>query len=788
MTNTDQNETLRKSIRVRGLVQGVGFRPNVWRLANELNLTGTVRNDGEGVLIDVWGNETNIGILRTLLQEDIPPLARVDAIEVLDLHKQSPIPENFVIIASNAGKITTTIIPDAATCDHCIADINDPTNRRYRYAFTNCTYCGPRLSITRTIPYDRTNTSMGSFEMCPDCLTEYEDPSNRRFHAQPNACPICGPKVWLCDKRGEVLSHGEHGDAISQAACLIKQGYILAIKGIGGFHLACDATNAQAVQALRQRKKRYAKPFALMACDIETIQKYAETPDAATVALMSAAAPIVLLTKTTGSTKLADEIAPDQSTLGFMLAYTPLHHLLLADAKVPLVMTSGNISNEPQVTGNEEALSKLSGIADYLIFHDRDIINRLDDSVVQLVDGEAANLRRARGFAPDTLVLPSGFKNAPNILALGADLKNTFCLIKDGKAMVSQHIGDLQDAGVHADYRKALDLYQFANGFTPQRIAVDMHPGYASSRWGETMGSKLNCTLDYIQHHHAHIAACLIENNFDIDCKPVLGIAFDGLGYGDDDTLWGGEFLIANYHSSKRVCSLDTIAIPGGDSASYEPWRNTFAHLHKALGWSWVEYNYADLELIKFLNKKPLAQTSQMIKKSLNTPEISSAGRLFDAVAGAIGIFRDNVHFEGQAAMKLQALAESYLDEKDAYPFDGGEKISWKPMWQGILNDLTVGVSRGKIAAKFHNTIAIAVCETTQQITKSHEIETVVLSGGVFQNSLLCENITTILQSNDIKVFICRQYPANDGNISIGQAIISAAKVLKNKGLIGFDL
>ena len=785
MANKSKPEIFQKSIRVRGLVQGVGFRPNVWRLANQSNLNGTVCNDGEGVLIEVWGQGADINNFQAALRTDIPPLARIDAIEVSEVSEvsdcpptQTTSPDTFTIIASDTGKVTTTIIPDAATCDHCLADINDQTNRRYRYPFTNCTHCGPRLSITRDIPYDRANTSMAPFIMCPECQAEYEDPADRRFHAQPNACPQCGPKVWLCDKQGESLFQEGQGDVIWQAASLIKQGHILAIKGIGGFHLACDATNAEAVRTLRQRKKRYGKPLALMAGSIETIRQYAEVSDAAATTLNSASAPIVLLKKTAGAENLAPDIAPDQTTLGFMLAYTPLHHLLVTDANVPLVMTSGNVSNEPQVTGNDEALEKLSEIADYWLMHDRAIINRLDDSVVQLVNDETAHLRRARGFAPDTLILPSGFENTPNILALGADVKNTFCLIKDGKAMVSQHIGDLQDAGVHADFRKALDLYQAANDFVPQRIAVDMHPGYSSTRWGESISAKAGCPLDEIQHHHAHIAACLAENQFDINCPPVLGITFDGLGCGDDGTLWGGEFLIADYRSSRRVCGFTPVAIPGGEKASYEPWRNTFAHLHKALGWSYVTEKYPKLKLVHDLNQRPLARISKMIEQSVNSPSISSAGRLFDAVAGALDIFPDGLHFEGQAAMALQSAAENYPDETCAYKCLIDETISWQPMWEEILSDLDTGISTGRIAKRFHNTLSSAISEVVKRAVAEEGVDTVVLSGGVFQNKLLCEQTISELKPFELKVLYPKIFPANDGGVSLGQALISAARYL----------
>lgn len=406
----------------------------------------------------------------------------------------------------------------------------------------------------------------------------------------------------------------------------------------------------------------------------------------------------------------------------------------------------------------------------------REIINRLDDSVVQLVNGEATSLRRARGYAPDILTLPKGFKNAPDILALGADLKNTFCLITNGKAMVSQHIGDLQDANVHADYRKALGLYQQTNEFTPQRIAVDLHTSYSSTQWGEATSTQLDCPLDKIQHHHAHIAACMVEHGFEIDCAPVLGIAFDGVGFGDDDTMWGGEFLIADYKTSKRIYSIASVAIPGGEKASYEPWRNTFAHLHHAFGWDTVEQTYPDLKLVKFLQTKPIKQLSKMIDKGLNAPKISSTGRLFDAMAGALGVFPDQVQFEGQAAMALQSIAEEYADENLAYDFSLQEHVNWQPMWEDVLNGLSTGLPKGQIAKRFHNTLCAVIVAVAKKSTKENNIETVILSGGVFQNKLLCEQATKALKTTCLKIFSPIRFPANDGGVSLGQAVISAAR------------
>jgi len=770
-------KVLAKKIRVHGLVQGVGFRPTVWHLARQHNLVGTVLNDGKGVLLQVWGTEQNISNFLISIKDEKPPLSRIDAIECTSCPPDNP-PDEFIIIASKSGSVTTSIIPDAATCAHCLDDIADHNNRRFRYPFTNCTHCGPRLSITRAIPYDRQNTSMASFDMCDKCQEEYDNPEDRRFHAQPNACPDCGPVVWLCDRQGKTLAPTISSDSISLAAQLVLQGHILAIKGIGGFHLCCDARNDEAVSTLRKRKKRYGKPLALMAASIAMVKDYADVSRLAEQTLESTAAPIVVLPKCQTENTISGQIAPDQTSLGFMLAYTPLHHLLVRQTNCPLVMTSGNVSNEPQVIDNEEALKQLSGIADFWLMHDRDIVNRLDDSVVQEIDGEICVLRRARGFAPATLQLPKGFEHAPAILAMGAELKNTFCLLKNAKATVSQHIGDLQDAAVHADYRKALELYHSANQFKPDRIAVDMHPGYFSSQWGEKIAAENDFPVDKIQHHHAHIAACLAEHNFPLDCKPVLGIALDGLGYGDNDALWGGEFLIAGYVSFERALNFQPVAIPGGGKASYEPWRNTFAHLDANLGWAQTQQQYSSLELIRFLDEKPLSQLKTMIERNLNAPEISSAGRLFDAVAGALNIYRETVSFEGQAAMALQAQAENYPHETLSYDADFGQSISWEPLWTGILNDLSKGVPAGQIAARFHNTLIDVIARAAIKITTEKKLETVVLSGGVFQNKLLCQGVSKTLKEQNLNILIPRQYPANDGGISLGQAVISAARAV----------
>ena len=778
ISGTNQLEPIiGRRIRVKGLVQGVGFRPTVWRIARECGVCGEVLNDGGGVLIRAWGSESKLNLLVTRLRQDAPPLSHIDAIEIRNLEGYPP-SKNFTIAHSVAGKVTTAIVADAATCPDCMDEVRDPANRRYRYAFTNCTNCGPRLSITRGIPYDRPNTSMAAFTMCDDCRREYENPLDRRFHAQPNACAVCGPKVWLCDRAGERLSPPGGLDDIAYAGKLIGKGCIVAVKGIGGFHLACDAANDQAVSRLRQRKRRYGKPFALSAKNLAVVEEYAELSSVAERALLSPAAPIVLLKQHDDGPMLAKELAPGLNRLGFMLPYTPLHHLLMEGFDGPIVFTSANISDEPQVTDNCEALAKLGDIADFWLMHDREIVNRLDDSVVQTRGDEITFLRRARGSAPEPVVLPAEFRDAPNILAMGAELKNTFCLLKSGKAIVSQHIGDLEDASVHADYRRSLKLYQQTNDFKPHRIAVDMHPGYFSTRWGERLSASLDCPLDKIQHHHAHIAACMVEHGIGLDDGQVIGIALDGLGYGADGTLWGGEFLLADYYTFNRVAHFKQVPMPGGAACVHEPWRNTFAHLCAVWDWQHVERHYGDIEIVKYLLNRPVKQIRRMIERGLNSPSASSAGRLFDAVAAAIGVHRDHVSYEGQAAVALQGLAESRPQETGMYGYQFDHDLSWEPMWRGLLADLRVGMDGAIIAAKFHNTISRAVVDVALSQAKKFSVDTVVLSGGVFQNALLAEKVMVELKENGMAALVPRKFPANDGGLSLGQAIISAARLI----------
>ena len=769
------------SIRVRGLVQGVGFRPTVWRLAKRFGLTGDVRNDSEGVLIHAFGHHAVIIAFEVALASEAPPLARIDLIETAPLPGKAP--ADFRIVASRGGAVTTGVVPDAATCAECLADIRDPSNRRYRYPFTNCTHCGPRLSILRAIPYDRASTSMAAFEMCPACLAEYRDPSNRRFHAQPNACPVCGPKVWLEDSGGRHKSIEPHRDAIEAAAALIDSGAIVAIKGIGGFHLACDARNADAVARLRERKHRTDKPFALMARDTTMIHQYARLSDTERALLEQPAAPIVLLDQQAYGAKLAPGIAPAQSTLGFMLPYTPLHHLLFEDVDYPLVMTSGNRSDEPQCIGNDDARARLAAIADAFLMHDRDIVNRLDDSVARVMAAKPRVMRRARGYAPSPLPLPQGFDRAPRILGLGAELKSTFCLLGKGRAIVSQHVGDLEDAATHADYRANLKLYREIFRFEPQLIAVDAHPEYHSTQWGQSLSREFSLPVKTVHHHHAHVAAVLAEHGLPLKTGPVIGIALDGLGLGEKGELWGGEVLLADYQSSRRVAAFAPVPLIGGAKAMREPWRNALAHLHTFLGWDRVGKLYSNVEIIQRLKQKAVAAALEMMERGLNTPPSSSAGRLFDAVAAMLGICFDAVSYEGQAAIELEALAAPAMSRategyRGALVEDNPARLDWTPLWCGILEDLAAGMDAPLIAARFHIGLAETLAETAASLVQEHGCKSIVLCGGVFQNRLLLEATVEALAAHAIEVLCPALFPAGDGAISLGQAVIAAARRL----------
>ncbi|MFW0754103.1 carbamoyltransferase HypF [Pseudomonas sp. H11T01] len=769
-----------EAIRVRGLVQGVGFRPTVWRLARDCGLCGDVCNDAEGVLIRIWGERASREQFLERLLDEAPPLSRIDALESTALTGQSPVTD-FRIVKSSGGRVHTGIVADAATCSACLSEVFDPGNRRYRYAFTNCTHCGPRMSIVRAIPYDRGNTSMAAFTQCPACLQEYQDPADRRFHAQPNACPDCGPRLWLEAASGASLDCS--GDPIEATRRLLKAGHIVAIKGIGGVHLACDASNTEAVDRLRQRKRREHKPFALMARNTQMIRRYCSLNPAQTAMLQEAAAPIVLL-PIEGPERLAEGVAPKQCCYGFMLPYSPLHHLLMLGLDAPIVLTSGNRSDEPQCIGNDEARERLGDIADALLLHDREIVNRLDDSVVRWVVDAPALLRRARGYAPTPLRLPESFRKAPAVLAFGGELKNTFCLIKDGQAILSQHLGDLANASANAAYRQTLRLYQQLFEHHPQVLAIDGHPDYLPSKIGHDWAAAKGLALVEVQHHHAHIAACLADNGIELNAPPVLGIALDGTGYGDNGTLWGGEFLLADYHGYRRLASLATVAMPGGELAIEQPWRMAYAHLHRTSEWQALATEFGDLPYFQTLADKPLATLSGMLATGFNSPLSSSCGRLFDAVSAVIGLCQQ-ISYEGQAAIELEAAADtSALGDSQGYPFaivlaDGLPRLEAQPMWRALLGDLRAGIALGVIAARFHVGLAQAVVHMVEHLRQQHGdlgSGRIALSGGVFQNAVLSGELIRRLESRGFQVLRHARVPANDGGLSLGQAAVATAQ------------
>ncbi|WP_392482601.1 carbamoyltransferase HypF [Nostoc sp. C110] len=776
-----------EEIRVRGTVQGVGFRPTVYRLAKACGLYGDVCNDGQGVLIRVSGSEEALTEFVTRLQTECPPLAKINQLTRIPYEGKFNF-NNFVISSSLNSAIKTEIVPDAATCPQCQKEIFDPFSRFYRYPFTNCTHCGPRLSIIRAIPYDRCNTSMSAFVICPECAKEYHDVENRRFHAQPVACHVCGPTAWLerADGKSVTASMFSMLDDVDAVCTLLQKGEIVAIKGLSGIHLACDATQETVVQKLRQRKKRYHKPFALMARDIEIIEQYCSVNAKEKELLTSSAAPIVLL-QATGKKLVAPSVAPGQNTLGFMLPYTPLHHLILRRMNRPIILTSGNLADEPQCIDNDEAREKLGTIADYFLFHNREIINRVDDSVVRVIGEKVQTIRRARGYAPASISLPPGFDNVPQILAMGSELKNTFCLLREGEAILSQHLGDLENAAAFNAYQETLNLYLNLFEHKPEVIAIDKHPEYLSSKLGKELADTNQIPIHQIQHHHAHIAACMAENGIPLNSPPVLGIALDGLGYGDDGTLWGGEFILADYRKFQRLATFKPVAMIGGEQAIYQPWRNTYAQLIAANLWDDCQQQYADLEIVRLLNKKPLKLLNQLIEKKINSPPASSVGRLFDAVAAAIGICPEECSHEGQAAIAMEAIVDvsSLNNDKEAliYPFsfsfsDSIYCIDSRPMWQALLYDLQQQIPQPVIAAKFHKGLANAIVEIVKHLCEENLINQVALTGGVFQNCILLQQVSKRLETLGIKVLTHSLVPANDGGLSLGQAVITAAQLI----------
>ena len=755
----DPDLTVRTQILVRGQVQGVGFRPFVWREATRRALAGWVGNDSAGVVIEVEGTQGDVDSLLMALTCP-PPLARVDEVRSASLVPTGG--TGFEVRTSAvAGPRRALVSPDTATCLDCSRELRDPGDRRFGHPFVNCTSCGPRYTIVRSVPYDRSRTTMAAFPMCAACQAEYDDPADRRFHAEPVCCPECGPVLRLLDSDGRPLAGpAVERSALEGAAELLRRGEVLAVKGLGGYHLAVDGCDEQAVASLRRRKQREDRPFALMVADVGAARQLCQVGPQEAALLTSAARPIVLLERRAGG-GVADGVAPGCPTLGVMLPYTPVHTLLLASVGGPLVMTSGNRSDEPIAFQDGDARERLRGIADGFLVHDRPIRTRVDDSVVRVVRGRAVPLRRSRGYVPSPVGLSQA--SAP-VLACGSALKSTVCLTRDGQAFVSQHLGDLADWSTYQSYVAGVAHLTELLDVNPTVVAHDLHPDYASTRYAHDLPA---VTLIGVQHHHAHIASCLADNGV---TGPVIGVAFDGLGLGTDGTAWGGEFLVADLSSSSRAAHLSTVAMPGGDAATREPWRMAASHLDAA-------YDGAlppGLDVVRRQGPR-WDQVLAVARSGVQAPLTSSAGRLFDAVSALLGL-RDAVTYEGQAAIELEHVADATETGSYAVPVMD-DRVEVGPLVRAVTEDLLRGVAVPIIAARFHNALADVVVEVCGRLREATGLSTVALSGGVFQNALLLTRCLERLEGAAFDVLTHRQVPPNDGGISLGQAAVATARL-----------
>jgi hydrogenase maturation protein HypF len=758
-----------RHIHINGIVQGVGFRPFIYNLALIHNLKGWVRNSASGVDIEVTGTEDELNAFLAAIPQSAPPLAQIDAINTQEIELCEF--DGFNIIHSqNLPSDFIPISPDMGICKECQSELFDPQDRRYRYPFINCTNCGPRFSIIQDIPYDRPKTTMSGFAMCPDCLAEYENPRDRRFHAQPVACPVCGPQVWLEISPGE--RQNEKEGAIQGARQMLAEGKILAVKGLGGFHLVCDATNHAAVDQLRIRKQRPAKPFALMAFDLETIRKYIHLTPAAESLLTSPQAPIVLMPRIPG-TDIAASVAPGNKTLGFMLPYTPLHQLLLEPAPgypSALVMTSGNLSEEPVIHQNQVARDKLAGIVDAFLMHDRPIQRRIDDSVFTVVEEQPYPIRRARGYAPNPIRLSY---NTPEILAAGPEMKNTFCLTREKYAFISHYIGEMENWETYQDYQTAITDYEHLFRIHPKAIGYDLHPDYMATKYALERSGTDNQKTYPIQHHHAHLAACMAEHGINPE-EHITGLIFDGTGYGADRTIWGGEVLVGNCLDYERAYYLKPVPLPGGDLTIRKPARMALSTL-----WAYHLPWRANLAPVQYLSEMEINILSTQLKNRVNTPLTSSMGRLFDAVSALIGV-RMEISYEAQAAIELEALADE--DELGYYPWRlAGPVIDMGSVLKAILDDLSQAVPLSVISARFHNTIAQLSLGIAQAIRAAQGIQQVALSGGVWQNLYLLNRTLSLLRQDGFLPLVHHSTPANDECVSLGQAIITAYQYQHNK-------
>jgi hydrogenase maturation protein HypF len=755
---------VRKEVEVSGIVQGVGFRPFVYRLATERRLSGTIKNTSSGVVIEIQGPAELVEDFLACLRTEAPPLALVTGVRSRDLpcnHDQG-----FRILPSRLGEARRALIsPDVAVCSDCLRELFDPADRRYRYPFINCTNCGPRYTIVRDIPYDRARTSMAKFVMCPACQREYDDPTDRRFHAQPNACWDCGPRVELCDRDGSPIAAR---DPIAEAALRLREGAIVAVKGLGGFHLAVEATNGAAVERLRERKRRVEKPFAIMVPDLKRVEQLCYADDSACQLLTSSQRPIVLLPKRQPN-PVAEAVAPFHRYLGVFLPYTPLHYLLFdAGGFTALVMTSGNLSEEPIAIANQEALTRLRDLADFFLVHDREILLRCDDSVVSCASERPQQWRRSRGFVPVPVFLD---EELPPVLAVGGELKNTICLTKGNQAFLSQHVGDLENLEAFGFFEETIRSLGRILEVEPRVVAYDLHPDYFSTRWAlrQTGIAKVA-----VQHHHAHLASCMAENHVK---GPVIGFALDGTGYGTDGAVWGGEVLLADYTGFQRLAHFDYVPMPGGEAAIREPWRMAVSYLFRHFGRAFLDL---PIPFVRQLDPQPVALLLRMIERGVNSPVTSSCGRLFDAVAALVGI-RQRVNYEAQAAIELEmAIGEG--EETAAYalgfrPDGPGWIMDTAPMFQALLRDLRAGLPAGQISQRFHNGLAEGFARLAEMVRARTGLNRVCLSGGTFQNAYLQSRLVARLHSSGFEVFTQNQVPAGDGGLSLGQALVAARRL-----------
>src|ERR1700756_4174313 len=764
MTETLRIRVVRKAIDITGIVQGVGFRPYVYRLANECGLTGLIANTPAGGSIEVQGGAGAGERFLERLPKEIPPLAKIAGIVPRDAELRQE--TAFRIKASSTRAAAKALIsPDVCVCEDCLRELMNPRDRRFRYPFINCTNCGPRFTIIHDIPYDRVRTSMAKFKMCAACQAEYDNPASRRFHAQPNACWDCGPQVALLGADSARLDVAE---PIREAARLLQQGAVVAIKGLGGFHLSCDAQNEKAVAKLRERKRRVEKPFAIMVRRVEEAARLCVADELSKKMMSSFERPIVLLPRR-AEVSVVPGLAPGNRYLGLFLPYTPLHHLLFQSCKFEaLVMTSGNLSEEPIAIDNEEAVRRLNRIADAFLVHDREIVRRCDDSVVRVAAGQPQKLRRSRGFVPVPVQLE---KEAQAVLAVGGELKNTICVVRGSEAFLSQHVGDLENLESYRFFEEAVQHLQRILETEPKVIAHDLHPDYFSTKWAQ---ERTGVELVGVQHHHAHVASCMAENHLD---GKVIGIALDGTGYGTDGAIWGGEVLVADYAGFERAGHFEYLPLPGGAAAIHEPWRMAVSYLVKHYG---KNVKKLGLPFLAEIDSRKLSVVLQMMEREINSPRTSSCGRLFDAVAALVGL-RGTVNFEAQAAIELEMAALDSGSES-AYPLDLNLRgTTWemgaKPLFDWLLRDIRKDTSVAEMSRKFHNGLAVVFVDAAERIRDRTELNRVCLSGGCFMNALLLETMIAEMKERSFEVFFHSEVPAGDGGISLGQAVIAGRRV-----------